>query len=246
MIKKMIINKQIIRKERLKIGTMNIASYDCGTGSGGAKCTVDNQTLAKVFKENNLDIIGIQEGTHKRFKNKNDGVNELASLLNYRYSYVAPYQLNAALTHYEMKTLPSSESQITLNKCGEDRAISKSIITINGVDISVYVTHLSWESGCPELHLKHTAEVVKNDSNPIIVVGDYNIIDIDLFNKYFVPIGLSVAAYDDNLHSIKKISYMDSIWVNSKNHIDIINGETIHTHGTISDHNLVVATLDIY
>ena len=93
--------------------------------------------------------------------------------------------------------------------------------------------------------MDNLANVVKEDKNPIIITGDYNSIQIDNYEKYLKPLGFEIAAHDTNLKGKNQDSYMDSVFVLSRNHIDIVSSKTILAYKKYSDHNLVFATLDI-
>ena len=93
--------------------------------------------------------------------------------------------------------------------------------------------------------MDNLANVVKEDNNPIIITGDYNRVQIDNYEKYLKPLGFEIAAHDTNFKGNGQNSYMDSVFVLPRNHIDIVSSKTILAYKKYSDHNLVIATLDI-
>ena len=150
------------------------------------------------------------------------------------------------LSKYKLNKKESTK----LPSCGEARSLDKAIINVNGIDISYYNTHLSYnideEKNCPKKHMEFIANKIKDDPNPIILTGDFNSNSIDNYNEFLKPLGFEVAAHNHKYHGKNgKESYMDSIFVIPKDHIYIIEEETILTYLKYSDHNLVFTTLEI-
>lgn len=82
---------------------------------------------------------------------------------------------------------------------------------------------------------------IKNDPNPTILVGDFNVarncslIANNLNNQY------EIIAYDTVSTGIK---CTDSIIISKNRGIKQISKKTIKTDGIITDHNLVITTLE--
>ena len=129
----------------------------------------------------------------------------------------------------------------------KNRNIQKTIVEINGISVSFYNTHFAWQTDCLNSHFKTAADIMKNDPNPIIIVGDMNVVSKELYEKYYKSLGFVIAAYDNGTNNHwNSPSYCDTIYVNGKGHIDVKNGSYVQTFGVYSDHNMSVAQLDIY
>ena len=241
-------------KVTINIGTFNIGFFNCGSSS--KKCNPSKNDFSKVIKDNKLDIVGLQEARLKNYfdsaatKDKsNKTIKEIGTSAGLNHCYIiAPSNVNAILSKYAFK----DKKYIPLNHCEsggkavESRGVEKVIITINGVNISYYNTHLDFNSNCAEAHMKHLSEIVKNDKNPIIITGDYNNVSGSNYNKYLKPLGFKVAAHDTKLDGVNgKNSYMDSVFILPRGHIEVVSSKTIETYSKITDHNLVIAKLEI-
>ncbi len=231
--------KELIDKERvvsavpIKISSFNIGYFVCGSSSVHCSPKVDD--FVKLIVDNDIDIIGMQEAYPS---SKAEEISKKSGLLN---TYITiPRNVNAILSKYEL----NNKSSTTMT-CGERRSLDKTIINVNGIDISYYNTHLGLR-GCNAGHFAKIADVLKDDPNPIIITGDFNSGSINKFNTYLVPLGFENAAYDTSTHNLwKKQSYCDGVWVLSRDHITIGPSETIDAYGKYSDHNMVIATLFI-
>ena len=215
----------------LRVATYNIGYFGCGT-SKKVKCKSTVSQITNMFKENKVDIVGIQEGVPASDViqvGKNAG-------MNYYYK-TQPSNVNVILSKYPL----NNKKTQTLVSCYEKRSLDKATIVINGVTISVYNTHYSYQSGCPSKHMKYVADIIKKDPNPIILTGDTNTSKITNYNTYLKPLGFEIAAYDGKAHG-----YCDSVFINSKGHIDVLSSKTVEVYGKYSDHNFVVATLLIH
>ena len=241
------------KTKRINLATFNIGFFNCGGSDFDCSPTVND--FSNLISNNNIDIIGLQEARLKNYfksssnkKKSNEAIKSIGSKAGLNNNYIiAPKNVDAILSKYKLKhkkTIPLASCEIN-GEAVEKRAIQKTIININGVDISYYNTHLDYHSTCAEKHMENLANEVKNDKNPIIITADYNRVQIDNYEKYLKPLGFEIAAHDTNYKGNGQNSYMDSVFVLSKNHIDIISSKTILTYKQISDHNLVIATLDI-
>ncbi len=220
----------------LRVGTLNMGGFFCGTGGLGCKGASINN-FGNMFKNAKVDILGTQEAEPS---SKTTSAGKIAGLTNTFFR--SPASTIGILSKYTFKSKTSQK----LTSCMEARELQKVVVNINGVNISIYNTHFSYQSKCHNVHYEYTANVIKNDPNPTIIMADFNTTPISYYNKYFKPIGFEIAAYDNNWHNAGGTSYCDSVYVNSKGHIDIVKSESILAYGVVSDHNFVVATLNIY
>ena len=237
--KAVVITKKSVQ---IKAASINMGGFKCGASS--FVCFPTQNDFTNLFKNNGIDIVGVQEAEHST-----NGANSMINAgknagLTYWYTK-KPAQRDGTLSKYQL----DSNTYKSLSPCGEARVVTKSVITINGVKISFYNTHLGLNKGgsdCNTLHYEDLANYVKNDSNPVIITGDFNSTVISKFNTYLKPLGAVIAAYDTSTNNMwKKKSYCDMVVVIPKNHITVVKGETVNTYKLYSDHNMVVATLSI-
>ena len=218
----------------VNIATFNIGAYHCG--SSKISCNPTAKKIGTLLKNNKVDIVGFQEGgsdSNAKVVLSNAGLKS--------YYRIAPVSADIIFSRYDF----SSKKYYSLSSCGEARVVQKTVIKINGVNVSVYNTHLGLRN-CNESHYQELAKIVSSDSNPVVILGDYNSTDITKYNKYLKPLGAEIAAYDTSTHNMwKKKSYCDSVFIISKGHIAVSGSKTVDAYGSYSDHNMVIANLKI-
>ena len=229
----------------IRVGTFNVGYFRCGSYTG-ASCNTNEYTMNDILKNKaKLDIMGMQEATY--YDNGNwytYVIDRLSNTFGFQTRYVSPAEINAIVVKKELTI--KSHTGIPLKSCQENRALSKSEIMINDVKVSVYVTHFSPQSQCLPIHFAHTRDILNNDPNPIIIMGDFNTVTRGYFDTYFKPLGFELAAYDTSSNNMwNKSSYCDSIWVKSNDHIIVGKQEVFQAFKSYSDHNLVIANLEI-
>ena len=229
----------IIKKAPVKVtfASFNVGYFNCGASQ--MSCNPTNTDIINIIKNNGLDVVGTQEARNNGFNT--DRIETIGDKSGLKYKYITkPKNINAIISKYELKNKTS-----TTMTCGETRSLDKTIITINGINISYYNTHLGLNE-CNEGHWKIMADTIKKDQNPVIITGDFNRVSSDRFNTYLKPLGAIVATYDTTTNNIwGKKSYCDMVVIIPKGHITVVNSKTVNTYGTITDHNMVVATLEI-
>lgn len=223
---------------KIKVASFNIGAYKCGTGN--VHCTVTYKTFVNLIKKYEIDIIGMQEAEPEKSTNK------IASTLGYNHYYVKPASANSTMSKFSIL----SKSKTSLVGCHESRVVTKTVIKINDVNVSFYNTHLSYQSGCPVKQVPRVLDIVKKDPNPAILVGDFNYSSSGLYDNYIKPSGLLLAAHNQNVNLTGKESYTDAVYVKDKDsnnvkRIFLVGEETVPTYKIYSDHNLVIATLEI-
>ena len=211
--------------------TLVVATWNIGRGTKQRNVTAAR--LARKIKENNIDVIGIQEA-------KNNGAHLISSVAdknNMKYYYTGTPAGNALLSKNQF----SSKNYYSLVSCGERRALQKIIVNINGINVSFYNVHISYQKKCRKKQIKDVYDKVKNDPNPFVLVGDFNVatqcsIIRDIFGTKY-----PIVARDTINNGI---ACTDSIIVSSDK-ISVISSKTIKTKGTLSDHNMIIASLEI-
>ena len=217
----------------LKVATWNLGRYGKTSQSSAS-------VQANYFKLQNIDIAGFQEArpySGSMATPLNTYVS-ITGLGHYRY-HETPAG-NAVLSKYSI----ISAQNKSLTSCAESRGLTKVVIRVNGVDISFYTTHFSYQSRCHQVHAESLASLVKNDPNPQIITGDFNIHNNDVLTPALGS-NYKIVAYD----TISKY-YTDSILIkatdaNGKVRIRLKNFDVLKTNGVYTDHNMVVANLEI-
>ena len=233
-------------KKTFTLATFNIGYFNCG--SSKFKCKPTEKDFSNLIKDNKIDIIGLQEAKtnlyilSKSAKEKSDdSIVKIGKKAGLKYNYITtPSNVNAILSKYNLK----NKKTYRLTSCHEKRSISKVLINIDGVKVSFYNTHFSYQDDCPKVHMEKVVEIIKKDPNPIIISGDFNKVSNEIYKNYLEPLGFIVAANDTKYHNKKgSNSYMDSIFILPNNHIEVVDSKTIATYRKYSDHNLVIATM---
>lgn len=214
-------------KSKLTVATWNI-------GRGNKVSNVTASKLARYIKEYGIDIIGIQEAKN-RGTNLIKEIKKESNMIDYFFTNTPAG--NAIISN----KILTSKTASNLVSCGEQRSLQKIVLNINGMQISFYNTHLSYQSKCPGKQLKDILNKIKNDTNPTVLVGDFNvasncsIISNNLSNKYLIT------AYDTMNSNIR---CTDSIIISNNGKIKRISKKTIKTDKIVTDHNLVITTLE--
>jgi endonuclease/exonuclease/phosphatase family metal-dependent hydrolase len=215
-----------ISKANLTVATWNI-------GRGSKVSGVTAAKLAAKIKDNGIDIIGMQEAK----KNGSSFVGQIAGANNMSYYFTDTPAGNAILG----KAGLTGKNYYTLVSCGERRALQKTVINVEGIDISFYNVHISYQNECRKKQITDVYNKVKNDPNPVILVGDFNVAtNCGLIRDVFGS-GYSIVSKDTVNTGI---ACTDSIVVSTK-YISVKSSKTVKTKGSLSDHNMVIATLEI-
>ena len=207
------------------------------------------QAKAEIFKgltKNGIAMLNYENQYYEKLCEyaKQEGIRNIVKIgkkAGLKYNYITtPSNVNAILSKYNLK----NKKTYRLTSCHEKRSISKVLINLNGVNISYYNTHFSYQDDCPKVHMEKVIEIIKKDHNPIIISGDFNKVSNEIYKNYLEPLGFIVAANDTKYHNKKgSNSYMDSIFILPNNHIEVVDSKTIATYRKYSDHNLVIATM---
>ncbi|MDD3048656.1 MAG: endonuclease/exonuclease/phosphatase family protein [Bacilli bacterium] len=209
--------------------TLTVGSFNLHKGSYPAATPTN---IANLFKNNEIDIIGIQEA-------KKDSGSYVSSITT-KSGMAAYYHKNSPPgIAIISKTAIISKAYQNLDKCYEARMILKTVINFKGRTISFYNVHISYQSRCHSLQIKDVYDKIKNDPNPIILVGDFNVgkscheITDNLGSDF------DLVAYDTVSSGIK---CTDSIIMRKNRGIHSTGKKTIETKGKYSDHNFVIAS----
>jgi endonuclease/exonuclease/phosphatase family metal-dependent hydrolase/uncharacterized protein YraI len=225
-----------ISRNVLTVGTWNIKR-------GSGKLLMQG----RLVYDQQPDIMGIQEA----FVNLNasDVVDNLASLKtkdmsNCFFSATINYSNGSQYGNGLMSrfTLQNKKTYTLDSGKYEKRVLQKAVVTINGKTVSLYNTHLTYNTA--EVRAKQFAQIKSiMDSDPNkykILTGDFNanISEISVFNNYKV-VNTAQTKYYDYSRNLIDVSEIDNVVV-TKN-IDVINSRIVITR--FSDHYPVFAYL---
>lgn len=217
----------------LKIGSYNIAN---GRDVGHVFAL-----LANDIRQNELDIVGLQEVDHLTGRSgSQDTMKALSSSskLEY-YAYFKAMDFDGGeyglgiLSRYP---IISTETVKLDSGEHEPRILAKAVIDVNGTHINFFVTHLSYED--MTLNAAQTETVIgklNESEGGFILTGDFNTED---FSQYFDE-GFEAVNNDSfklptfEASTIDNIIYSPAFFEFSKPQV-LINGR--------SDHNLLYAT----
>ena len=266
----------------IKVASFNVAYFHCGGASAyNANCANEYRNkeisnfIVNTISNENISLIGFQEARDPYNQAcKNNGgycyynrvrciyeFNILPNILkrlgvnmdneterNKHFVHTCPANVDAI---YSKNAVDTSKTK-TYNLTGS-RTVEKVVVTINGINISFYNTHLGLDD-LNEKNWKELTNIVKDDENPVIITGDFNYRPIARYSTYLQPLGFIIAAHDDVKENMNNNPhYMDSIFVrpygaDKVNHISVVSGSsrTIVTFKKYSDHNLIITELTIY
>ncbi len=210
---------------------LTVATWNIGHGSKVGGVTVAK--LAAKIKENGIDVLGMQEAK----KNGSSYVSQIASANNMSYFFTDTPAGNAVLS----KATIGTKNYSTLVSCGERRALQKTVINVEGISVSFYNVHISYQDECRKKQITDVYNKVKNDPNPVILVGDFNVATNCALIKSVFGNDYPIVSKDTVNTGI---ACTDSIIVSAKN-ISVKSSRTVKTKGSLSDHNMVIATLEI-
>jgi len=249
-----------IKKESVKFATFNIGYFSGGSAKAGSGKAPE--VIATWMKNNKIDIVGLQEArdqtkntdpSNPKCKYSPSNIKTLAEGVTGVKKELKqfPNYLKISCSSNNMDAIISKRAFYTehVQNIGYGRVLTRVVVNINGVNISFYNSHLGLDSKQNEKHFKKIAEIVKSDTNPVIITADWNNISRGMFEKYFVNSNMNfkIAAYDNSKNNMwNKQSYCDAILVNPKGHIDIGSAQVLAAYNVYSDHNMVAVTLSIY
>jgi len=218
-----------IPSNRFTVGTFNIGNLNKNSRPSASE-------IGEKIKAIGLDIVGMQEIDFNDATTKTRKISEVSGL-NYFFHTNTP----AGVSIISKASLTNTRAT-TLNGCGETRKLQKTTLKINGKNVSFYNAHISPNGSCTEgnkKQLEDVADIIKNDSSPWILVGDFNqgaecAYVNNLFGQYKV-------VHDENYGT----SCTDMIIFPKNKGLRLISSKTYDTKTTLSDHNLVSATLEI-
>jgi len=128
-----------------------------------------------------------------------------------------------------------------VTNCGRDsfRAVQRTTIKINGRDVVFYNTHIDPDPSCRQRQFKDVVDIVKRETSPWILTGDFNFAnECNSVNESFSEYNV---VHDENYGT----RCTDMIIFPKGRGLELISSQTYRTNTTLSDHNLVSATIKL-
>jgi len=229
----------------LNISTFNIENDYQVYSSDKAK------TIIKYLTNYNIDILALQEVHSKlsadlqvelekiSYKMNGDFRFYLKRLLN-KYNEQVPIITNKHIINTKTTHLPSFPSPLK-------RIVTKTIISYQEQPISIYNIHLDYKfSSVKERELQKLLRILKKETNPIILLGDFNLkTNNDMFIKFIKELEkLNIKRVEANEKTLKASKYnraIDHIFISD---IFKVHKISIIKSFDISDHYPVLIALD--
>ncbi len=140
--------------------------------------------IAEAIMEVSPDIIGLQEVDVNCDRSGNiDEPAELARLAGYPYYafakaiplYDGEYG-TAILSRYPIESFEVIPLHV---KKGEDRSVGHAVISVNGLELNAFVTHLSYDSRSVRISQMETISELMGSSYHYALMGDLNSFDLE-------------------------------------------------------------------
>ena len=226
----------------LTICTFNIqndfVSYD----------TSKRDKIIKLLKSNKIDIYNLQEVYSKIDKDLNASLKELSYKIYGAYRFLTPNRYNEKTPIITNKKVISNKTyQLPFLPSIVKRIMTKVEIEDEGRIISIYNTHLDYKyDKAKERQLKRILNILKKDTNPIILTGDFNLkTNKEIFNNFVEELEKMnihhVDVFDKTLKISKYHRAIDHIFISDC--FKLISKERI-TDLNISDHYPVLIEVD--
>ncbi|MBQ9019461.1 MAG: endonuclease/exonuclease/phosphatase family protein [Bacilli bacterium] len=200
--------------------------------------------ILSYLKENKIDILGLQEvykPLDKDLSNK---------LVNYTITGKYRYLLNLIFYKVNEKTpiitrypVISTHTYHLPSLFSLNRIVTKTVVKIDEKMVSIYNTHIDFMYDIlKQKQLKKILDIITNDSNPIILMGDFNLKNNNpIFNKFVNELdNLNIRHLDILEKTFKKSKYhraIDHIFVSKE--IKLVSKKLV-TDIPISDHYPII------
>ena len=147
--------------------------------------------VLNYLKKNKIDILNLQEVYSKFDKDFSRELHNLHYTIFGKYRFFCHFIFNRInektpiVTHYPVVFshtyhLPCLPSLLK-------RVMTKSIVLIDGREISVYNTHLDFQYDITKKRqLNKILKILKKDTNPIILTGDFNLKNNNIIFQKFI------------------------------------------------------------
>lgn len=143
--------------------------------------------IINLLKNNHIDIYNLQEVYTKIDKDLTKSLKKISYNIYGAYRFLIPNRYNERTPIITNKKVLSNRTyHLPFLPSIIKRIITKVEIEYQGRVISVYNTHLNFKyESLKERQLKKVLKILKKDSNPIILTGDFNLkTNKEIFNNF--------------------------------------------------------------
>ena len=239
-----------IPHDTITVAHWNIGHFALGKSANTTIPASDAEKMAKnyhiMLDSMNIDILGLCE-YNPTFSTGGEKAEDMI-VENYLYSYIGKkysYNCNAIFSKGELK----ETKEYLFPDRVQTRYYVKTIININGIDVTFVETHLDWNQGAngASYRKKQIEHIVENfkDSSHIIICADFNTSNLNEFQPFLdAGFNLSNGGEKGTLNTYpanKPTSPIDNIIVKGFTILDIkVRGDE-----KLSDHLLVKCMLKL-
>ena len=210
--------------------------------------TSKSKQIIKLLENKNIDVYNLQEVYSKIDRDLKKIVKTLTYTINGTYRFLIPTRFNEKNPIITNKKVISSRTyHLPFLPSITKRIMTKVVIEDNGRLISIYNTHLEVrKEKVKEKQLNRILKILKEDSNPIILTGDFNLkTNNSMFNNFIKEldnIGIKhIDIADKTLKISKYHRAIDHIFISKD--FKLISKDRI-TDLEISDHYPVLIQID--
>lgn len=210
--------------------------------------TSKSKQIIKLLENKNIDVYNLQEVYSKIDRDLKKIVKTLTYTINGTYRFLIPTRFNEKNPIITNKKVISSRTyHLPFLPSITKRIMTKVVIEDEGKLISIYNTHLEVrKEKVKEKQLNRILKILKEDSNPIILTGDFNLkTNNSMFNNFIKEldnIGIKhIDIADKTLKISKYHRAIDHIFISKD--FKLISKDRI-TDLEISDHYPVLIQID--
>ena len=192
--------------------------------------------LHNYIEKNKIDVVGLQEVFHRLDK-------DIKKDLGYDYKVVGKYRFiskfilrrinekNPIITPYEV--ISSKTYHLPFFPSLTKRVLTHAVIKYKDKEISVYNTHLEvYIPSVKTKQLKKIYEIIKNDTRPKILMGDFN---LKANNNIFIEFVTKLEEIDIKRIPLDEKTYKPSKYKKEIDHIFISKEFKLKTKEVVKD-----------
>lgn len=208
--------------------------------------------ILKFLKKEKLDVFNLQEVYSKIDKDLKNNLFNTKYSINGKYRFLLKVILNRFNEKNPIitnkKVLSTKTYHLPVFPSITKRIMTKVEIDLDGEIISIYNTHLDYKYiSVRKRELKRIINIIKNDSNPIILTGDFNLKTNNIYFKEFIKdmksIGIKHIDVGEKTLKISKYHRaIDHIFISDKFKL---KSKRLITNLDISDHYPIIIRVDI-
>ena len=182
-------------KRRLRVATYNICHcLDFSEGKKPSEDCIRPKKTADAIRLTNADVVGLNEVYNQGAGLLEKQPERLGEYAEYAYSaFARAIWINASdgrraygngfLSRYpilstESVAVPSPPIEERVGgSCYEDRVILRTVVSIEqGKEITVFITHFGLNVCEQERMVNRLIELIDSEENPVILMGDFNVV----------------------------------------------------------------------